>query len=246
MQNEARELLYSLDPVAFAEQFFPPDDWQAGVLRGDAHTILNCSRQVGKSTTTAALAAYTARYTPDALVLLLAPTLRQSGELFRKISHMFRVMGDPVQESRGSLTLGSGSRVLCLPAEPDNIRGFSGVTLLIMDEAAFIKDTVYEVCRPMLAVSGGRIVLLSTPAAKEGFFYTVWTEGGDNWHRIQVPATQCPRISPDFLAEERRHMGDTRFRMEYLCQFGEAEMPFFNDTDITRAIHPDLTLYTHP
>jgi len=62
-----------------------PDSWQLDVLRSQASRILlNCSRQSGKSTVTALLAVHTAHYQNDALVMLLSPTLRQSGELFKK------------------------------------------------------------------------------------------------------------------------------------------------------------------
>ena len=49
------------DPVAFARRLgFDPDPWQAEMLRSDAsRVLLNCSRQSGKSTTTAVLALYT-------------------------------------------------------------------------------------------------------------------------------------------------------------------------------------------
>jgi hypothetical protein len=56
-----------------------PDPW---FLRSAAPRILlNCSRQSGKSTVTALLAAHTALYQPGALVLLLSPTLAADGGL---------------------------------------------------------------------------------------------------------------------------------------------------------------------
>ena len=54
----------------------------------------------------------------------------------------------------------------------------------------------------MLAVSGGSLMMLSTPYGKRGVFYEEWT-GGHGWERYEVPASQCPRISEDFLEEER-------------------------------------------
>jgi len=47
--------------------------------------MLLCSRQSGKSTTTALLSLHGSLYKPNALVLLIAPALRQSQELFRTI-----------------------------------------------------------------------------------------------------------------------------------------------------------------
>ena len=44
----------------------------------------------------------------------------------------------------------------------------------------------------MLAVSGGRIVLLSTPFGNRGFFYKEWSEGGEDWRKVTISARDCP------------------------------------------------------
>ena len=84
----ALDLAHALDPVAFVQDRlkFDPDPWQARLLRSRAPWILlNCCRQSGKSTTTAALALHTAIYDPG-LILLVSPSLRQSKELFAKVA----------------------------------------------------------------------------------------------------------------------------------------------------------------
>src|SRR5438045_3244400 len=83
------------------------------------------------------------------------------------------------------------------------VRGFSNVGLLIIDEAARVPDDLYIAVRPMLAVSGGQLICMSTPWGKRGFFYDAWVNGGDDWRRIQAPAQLIPRIKPEFLAQER-------------------------------------------
>jgi hypothetical protein len=55
----------------------------------------------------------------------------------------------------------------------------------------------------MLAVSQGRLVVLSTPFSKRGWFHTEW-HGGNEWERIKITAEQFPRFTSDYLAEERR------------------------------------------
>ena len=71
----------------------------------------------------------------------------------------------------------------------------------------------------MLAVSGGRVIVLSTPNGRQGFFYHAWANGGDDWMRVEVPAEQVTRIAPDFLARMRRQMGESKYRQEYCCSF---------------------------
>jgi hypothetical protein len=66
-----------------------PDPWQRKVLLSTAaRQLFLCSRQVGKSTTAAAIALHHAIYTLDALILLFSPSLRQSRELFRRVAEL--------------------------------------------------------------------------------------------------------------------------------------------------------------
>ncbi len=222
-----------------------PDRWQADLLESDARQlILNCCRQSGKSTTTAILALHTAVYRAPALVLVLSPSLRQSGELYRKVRDAYGALGPDAppaeQASTLSLELVNGSRVVCLPGREETIRGFSGAALLLVDEASRVPDALYQAIRPMVAVSGGRIVLLSTPFGKRGFFHHEWTDGGSGWHRVQVTADQCPRIPPAFLVEERRALPAQVYAQEYDCRFAEALDAVFRHDDIAAALDPTV------
>ncbi len=62
-QGLADDLASALDPVVFARHAgIAPDPWQADVLRsGHRQLLLNCSRQSGKSTTTAIIGLHRAR-----------------------------------------------------------------------------------------------------------------------------------------------------------------------------------------
>jgi phage terminase large subunit-like protein len=163
----------ALDRVAFAERLgIVLDSWQADLLRSEAdRVLLNCSRQSGKSTMSALIALHRALYLPGSLVLCLAPALRQSQELFGKIANFYRDLDRPVSplgERKLSLELENGSRIITLPGSEKTIRGFSDAALLIMDEASRVEDELYFAVRPMLAVSGGALMMLSTPHGKRG------------------------------------------------------------------------------
>jgi hypothetical protein len=246
MQTTLTQLQAALDPARFfaAALGYPPDDWQRRVLRSPSQRIiLNNSRQSGKSTVCAALALHTALYVPESLTLLVSPTQRQSQELFKKCLASYRLLGRPVgaaAESTKSLTLANGSRIVSLPGDATTTRGYSGVALLIVDEASRVLDDLYVALRPMIAVSGGRIVLLSTPYGRRGFFYDVWLSGGAAWHREEIPATACPRIDPAFLAEERQALGYW-FEQEYMNVFLDTQAQLFATDDIEAAVTDDLT-----
>jgi len=233
------------DPVAFAARcgLDTLDPWQADVLRSTRRQLLlNCSRQSGKSTVAALLALHEAVHRPAAPVLLLAPALRQSRELFLKVKEHARSAGVRiVDESAERVVLANGGRIVCLPGHEATIRGFSGVGLLVVDEASRVPDALYYAVRPMLAVSGGRIVLLSTPFGRRGFFHTEWEEGGPDWHRVSVTAEQCPRIPAAWLAQERRAIGDWWFKQEYCCDFVDTQDQVFRYEDVHAAYDDDVT-----
>jgi hypothetical protein len=221
----ADDLATALDATRImARAGLSADPWQADLLRSRApRALLLCTRQAGKSTVTAALALAEALYRPPALILLLSPSLRQSGELFRKVMSFYTLFAKqaPAEaETALKLDLRNGSRIVSLPGKEETIRGYSGVSLLILDEAARVPDELYYSVRPMLAVSGGRLIGLSTPFGKRGWFFDTWQSAAD-WQRVKVTAHDCPRIAPDFLAEERAALGDFWYRQEYLCEFVE-------------------------
>jgi hypothetical protein len=92
----------------------------------------------------------------------------------------------------------------------------------------------------MLAVSGGALMMLTTPHGKRGAFYEEWT-GGHGWERYEVPASRCPRISGEFLEEERRVLPRQVFRQEYECSFEETEDQVFTHEDVQAAISAEVT-----
>ena len=100
---------------------------------------------------------------------------------------------------------------MCLPCREDTIRGYADVGLLVIDEAARVPDDLYRAVRPMLAVSAGRLVCLSTPYGKRGFFHDCWVRGGDDWQRIEVPAEKVPRISAGVPGGGAAGLGESWF-----------------------------------
>lgn len=241
----ANRFLYKLNPAAFArEQLgFVPDPWQSQVLRWSGKRLLmNCSRQSGKSTLSAILALHRAAYFSGSLILLISPSLRQSSELFRKVSDFIdRLQIKPllVEDNKLSCAFENKSRIISLPSSETTIRGFSGVDLVVEDESARVDDDLYRTIRPMLAVSNGRLILLSTPFGRRGHFYEEWTEG-QGWERVKITADQCPRITPEFLAEERKSLGELWYKSEYLCMFEDSIASLFNTEQLMKSFSKEV------
>jgi hypothetical protein len=234
-------LAMALDPVLFSSECLGlhPDNWQANVLRGGyKRLLLNCSRQSGKSTIASVMALHRSLYYPDFLVLLVSPSLRQSSEIFKKVTtflHKLTVKPHLMEENKLSLQLENGSRIVSLPGSEGTVRGYSSVNLIIEDEAARVSDDLYRALRPMLAVSGGDIILSSTPFGKRGHFFREW-EDGDDWERVKITAAECPRITKAFLDAEKKSLGERWFQQEYQSQFVENEENIFSHELIKEAI----------
>jgi len=235
---------FKWDVPAFARDVlgFHPDPVQRKLLDTTAHRcILNCTRQWGKSTVTAIKALHHALFRTDSFTIIVSPSDRQSGEFIRKISALaFKAGFKPRGDGKNPLSLlfPNRSRIIGLPCNEDTIRGFSGVTLLLIDEASRVPDSLYRTVRPMLAASRGALWLLSTPAGRAGFFYEIWqaSKTREKWTRISVPATECPRITADFLDAERIEHGERLFRQEYLCEFHDSDDQILSQQFIDRAL----------
>ena len=144
-----------------------------------------------------------------------------------------------MEDNKLSMTVKGGGRVLSLPGSEATIRGFSGATLIVEDEASRVPDELYMAIRPMLAVSNGRLVALSTPWGKRGWWFEAW-EQGETWQRVHITAHDCPRIPAAFLEEERQNMGEWWFTQEYMCTFLDAQSSAFRREDIDRAFSKEI------
>jgi hypothetical protein len=169
--------------------------------------------------------------------------MRQSAELYRKCADVNRALGRPVPataESALRVEFANGSRVISLPGRDDGaIRGFSAPKLVIIDEASRVPDTLYFSIRPMLSVSRGRLLALSTPIGRRGWFYESY-QSEERWNRVHVTADQIPRISKEFLGEELEALGEAWFRQEYYCEFRDLIGACFRQEDIDACLSDDV------
>ena len=200
-----------------------------------------CCRQFGKSTLAALKALHTAVLKAQ-LVLVLAPTVRQSGEVFQKVKSFYQhceMNLETVKDTSQELEFKNGGRIVAIPSKEGNVRGFSMPGLIVEDEAGWIPDAVRVAVGPMLARSGGELLLVSTPNGRIGHFFHSWQHSqqkpGDPWVAHRYTADDCPWLHGEFLDNERYDMTEGEFLQEYYCEFQESGSAVFSLKDIEAA-----------
>lgn len=227
-----------------------PEAWQLELISTEAREVgVLTSRQAGKSLSFALKAILTSLRFRRAISLVICPAKRQAIEILEKVYTAIedgqlsgeinwrRTRGDQVRWL-------NGSRIIALPGKHGTIRGPSP-NVVMFDEAAFFeKDNLFSSVTPMVARSGGQILMGSTPFGERGFFWEVMEkEAGEGWHHIRVPADKSEALSatrrPDgtpFLEYERKRIGPFWFSQEYMCRFHPAVGGLFSTDDIRAAL----------
>lgn len=136
-------------------------------------------------------------------------------------------MRPPAEKPRTPILCGSMPNVAACSRSRPIARCASCNAIGSTGEAARVLDGVYAALRPMMATSDGQLIALTTPYGRRGWFFDEW-QREEGWEKQSITALDCPRISEEFLIEERESMGNWRFRQEYLCEFVDSDEQFFS------------------
>jgi len=219
---------------------FVPSAKQAEVLDSNArYLILCCNRQWGKTTTIALKALHRAITRPNETIVILSRSKLQAGILIerarlfavRLMLNIKRVLGHQF-----SLQLENGSQIFAVAHTTDTSVGPTA-TVLIVDEAALVKDVVYFSVSPTTARTHGDIWLMSTPRRPAGFFCNVWHSDDKRWHKIFSTVEDCPDIDPAFL-EMQKKIDEVKYAQDFLCEFRQPADRLFTAEMLDRMTRP--------
>jgi hypothetical protein len=215
-----------------------PDPWQISVATTPGDQLLLCHRQAGKSTIVAALALADALAHADAVILLVSRSMRQAQELQRKVRHFYNLTRPLtlLKDTEHGIELSNHSRILSLPASEETIVGFSAVTRLILDEAARIPDGTYYALRPMLAMSQGSLLALSSPFGKRGWFWEAYEGNAEETPTLDLATIERLLADLDFPVGEPSAPGLTApARDERRYQWTKTFLPATHNPRLSRA-----------
>jgi hypothetical protein len=205
---------------------------QAAYLAETRPTLVVKGRQVGMTTAAAGLAVHVALDKPGSTTVIISPALRQSAEVSDRARLALWQWGVALkQDSVSLLRTATGSRIVSLPGSARGIRGYA-CDLVIIDEAAFVDDATWNAARPLVAASGGRLIVQSTPGLALGWFFALASEPPDDWAIVRITSAEAGTIDPDFLAREQATMDPELYAQEYGAEFGTASVGTALFTDI--------------
>jgi hypothetical protein len=187
------------------------------------------ARQVGKTTTAAWAIAHLMLFRPGSLSVIACPAQRQSKDGVPRVHDILIKVGAELKSDNiYELELKNGARVLALPSTDDSIRGLTVDGFIIADEAARLSNDLISALRPMRArCPEARFAMLSTAWSRTDPFWTAWQSDDASLIRLKATADTVSFFSEEFLAEERRALGEDGFNREYLgLPIGARASPF--------------------
>ena len=222
------------------------DPWQTEVIEEQGNIVVRSGRQSGKSTAIAIKVGDYALKNPNKTVLVIASVERQAYQLFLKILEYIDAKYPRRTKGRVTMTFAefkNGSKIRCLPSGMDGrgIRGYT-IDMLVADEAAFIPEAVFSAITPMIAITKGKIILLSTPFGREGFFYKCFRD--KSFKKFHISSEDCPRKNDEFLAQEKARMTKLQYAQEYLGEFIDELRQLFPDELIRKCMSLERDPYT--
>ncbi|MFQ3610068.1 MAG: terminase family protein, partial [Fimbriimonadales bacterium] len=210
--------------------------------------VLACGRRWGKTEVVAVECVRTLLSQPNRVVLIVAPSLEQALLPFERALQFLRQIGQVPKVRRTpspSLAL-DGSRLYArsIARKGVYLRGRKA-HLLIVDEAAYVPETVFrEVLMPMVSDTGGRIALVSTPRGRN-YFYQLYLQGQTDEGRVwslRSPSWHNPLLSPSLLQMQASLMTPRQFQIEYGAEFVDPEGQVFQTDWVDRALLLDLAV----
>lgn len=207
-------------------------------LQANDKLVVKASRQKGKSTCLCQALLYTALNHPKSESYWISPTNSQAAHQFDDLQKA--IGGSPLVTKMNASTLEirfhNKSSIFFKSAESgDNLRGntVKNGGVLVIDEAAFVKDDVIAILLPYVTVSKAPVILISTPRKKRGAFYDWYQKAlAENPGYKYIDVNQFDNsffISEDQIEDYRKIMSQEKFKNEILGLFSDDNEGVFND-----------------
>jgi hypothetical protein len=200
------------------------------------------SRQLGLSTVSAAYVVWYAIFKKDKNILVIATKLNTAINYIKQVKSMLDglpawVLLTKFEPTKQSIRFDNGSSITAVPTSPDAGRS-EALALLIVDEAAFIRDfdEIWTSLYPTLS-TGGSAIILSTPNGVGGQYYKLWTEaetGANDFNPIRLSWDVHPEHDQAWFDKETRNLTKRQIAQEFLCDFVSSGDTFLQPVDFEK------------
>jgi hypothetical protein len=230
------------DPVYFMKNYVKIQHMKRGLIPFETYdfqdecvssfekhrfNIVLKSRQLGLSTVTAAYATWFAIFKKDKNILVIATKLPTAMNFIKKVKIMLDglppwLLLTKFEPTKQAIRFLNGSSITAIPTSPDAGRS-EALSLLIVDEAAFIRDfeEIWTGLYPTIS-TGGNAIIISTPNGVGGQYYRLWMEGEtkqNEFNTIKLPWWVHPEHDDEWFAKETRNLPKRSVAQEFLCDF---------------------------
>jgi hypothetical protein len=200
---------------------------------------VDAGRQSGKTALSQQQALFWALSRPNVLVYWVSPTYSQTAKVYKQLLDM--VISSPIVKShKGSMgdieiIFNNGSTIkFRSAAQEDSLRGET-IDYLVIDEAAFIKESVFqEILLPMLNVRGKKCLTISTPKGKNWFYHMYMRGRGveSEYKSFKFTSLDNPYSNPEIIKIARANLPGVLFAQEYLGEFVDNSAIFENVNEL--------------
>lgn len=220
------------------------EPYQKDLLRSfidEKYIIVNKARQLGVSTTLVFYALWFSIFSTGKRCLVVAHKKESSQEFIVKLKTAYEFLPEWLKPactlySKAEVEFDTKSKIRAITSNPSAARSFSA-TLVLLDEAAFVKDcdAVVTAIGPTVAASDGKLIAISTPngnSPDNWFYKTVSTvkmneatknAEDTNWKLFEIPWTASSIFTrnPNFRADQIRldNGNEDKFKQEFELQF---------------------------
>ena len=233
-------------------------------IQNNYGTVVAKGRQLGCSETATSYMLWRACREPGFLGVVLSKGQADTANLCKRARMMADSNPELIELATKNLTdlrIVGGGRILFRPATPNGVRGLESVSMLFFDEIAFIPsiDLLYTAAMPSTEMCGSdaRILMMSTPYGRNGFFYERLVSGNGNrdlleeaekcraegsdgvrswvdengWAKVLLHWRAHPIYSsdPNYIETtmKRKQMTETTARQEYDLAFSDSDVTVF-------------------
>jgi hypothetical protein len=206
---------------------YPFQEKTLKLLESNDYVIINKSRQLGISTLVSAISLWMMLFNKDKNILVVATTQATAKNMVTKVRFAYQNLPTwlkigHTEDNRLSLRLVNGSQIKAVSGAGDATRS-EAVSLLIMDEAAFIDriDDIFTAAQQTLA-TGGRCIALSTPNGVGNWFHKTYTKAQkreNNFLPLSLPWTVHPERDQAWREQQTKELGTRNAAQECDCDF---------------------------